>query len=230
MNKIMLYRPKSTHPCGYIEGREAVSLFVDPELVPDLELLTRLSLSGFRRSGKSLYRPDCPGCNACVSVRLAVREFVFKRRFRRTLKQLKHWQLQVERPSMEHYPLYERYISRRHSDGSMYPPSPEQFQDFLCSDFGSSRFLVARANGQAVAVLAFDILGDGLSSVYCFFDPDLEGLSPGSYMILSLTQMCLWLDLPWHYLGYWIEGCRKMEYKEAYQPMEYLINNHWQRK
>lgn len=230
MTRIMLFRPKNTHPCGYIVGREAVSLYVDPEVVPDMELLTRLSLNGFRRSGLSLYRPDCPSCQACVSVRVAVNEFVMKRRFKRTLKALKHWQLAVEEPSMEHYPLYERYISMRHSDGSMYPPSPEQYQDFLCQHFGNTRFLVARNGAEVAAVLVFDLLGDGLSSVYCFFDPDLDGLSPGSYMILRLTQMCLGLDLPWHYLGYWVEGCNKMEYKEAYQPMEYLLDNRWQRK
>jgi leucyl-tRNA---protein transferase len=230
MTRIMLLRPKNTHPCGYLDDRQAVSLYVDPAVTPDLDLLTRLSLNGFRRSGLSLYRPDCPGCNACISIRLSASEFVMKRRFRRTLKSLSRWQLAVEHPSTDYYPLFERYINIRHHDGSMYPPSPEQFHDFLFESFGNTRFLVARDKGVVIAVLVFDILSDGLSSVYCFFEPELEGLSPGSYMILRLTQICQGLDLPWHYLGYWVEGCHKMEYKEAYQPLEYLINNRWQRK
>lgn len=230
MTRIMLLRPQTTHPCGYLANREAVSLYLDPQTEPDAELQTLLSMHGFRRSGRAIYRPDCPNCNACISIRMPAPEFRPKRRFRRTLRDLRRWQLAVELPSTDHYPLYERYITLRHHDGTMYPPSERQFSEFLCEDFGNSRFLVARDQGKVVAVLVFDIFKDGLSSVYCFFEPALEVHSPGTFMILNLTRLCQWLKLPYHYLGYWVEGCRKMEYKQAFQPLEYFINDRWQRK
>lgn len=109
----------------------------------------------------------------------------------------------------------------------MYPPNPKQFEDFLIRDFGYSRFLVAEADGEVQACLVFDQFLDGLSSVYCFFNPKASEYSPGAYMIVRLTQVCQLLGLGYHYLGYWVSGCNKMEYKRQYQPLEQFKDGHW---
>ncbi len=227
MTRIMLLKPQSTHPCGYLANQESVSLYVDPKIVPDEFLLSQLNLNGFRRSGRSLYRPDCPNCNACTSVRIPIDQFSPKRRFRKVLQRLKHWQLSVETPAMNLYPDYAAYINARHADGSMYPPSKEQFNDFLVNGFNNHFFLVARENGHFRACLVFDVFMDGLSSVYCFYDPTLTRESPGTFMILQLTRLTAALKLPHHYLGYWVPGCTKMEYKTDFQPLEQFVSGNW---
>ncbi|MDO6681079.1 arginyltransferase [Oceanobacter sp. 5_MG-2023] len=227
MTRVMLLKPQTTHSCGYLPQQESVSLYVDPNTPMDDFLLSQLNLNGFRRSGRSLYRPDCPTCNACTSLRIPVDRFTPKRRFRKVLKRLQHWQLHVEKPSMRWYADYAHYIYQRHADGSMYPPSEEQFQDFLIQGFDNHRFLVATEQGQFRACLVFDVLMDGLSSVYCFYDPALTRESPGTFMILQLTRLTAALQQPHHYLGYWVPGCSKMEYKTDFQPLEQFVNGNW---
>lgn len=227
MTKVPLIKPSHTHACGYFDNRQSNNEYLHPDIVPDAHLLSLLNHAGFRRSGKHIYRPSCPGCNECVSVRIPVDQFRQKRRFKRVTKALKHWQLSVEPPSETHYPLYERYITARHSDGSMFPPKLSEFQQFLLPNFGTGHFLVAREENNVRACLAFDRLMDGLSSIYCFFDPDVSEASPGTFMIVSLTQLTRALGLPYHYLGYWVDGCQKMEYKRHFQPLEYYIDNQW---
>ena len=228
MTKITLLKPEQSHACGYFSDRQSHSLYVDPRLEPAIELLTQLNLNGFRRSGKLIYRPDCEGCNACQPVRIPVRQFKLKKSYKRTLRNAKHWTLSVEMPSAALYSDYANYISQRHADGSMYPPSYDQYKEFLVDGHDNHRFLVARENGEFRACLVFDLFLDGLSSVYCFFDPDYEALSPGSFMILKITQICQLMGLPWHYLGYWVEGSRKMEYKSRYRPLHIFKNDQWQ--
>lgn len=227
MKRVPIIRPSHSHPCGYFSDRAANNDYLHPDIKPDMELLTLLNLSGFRRSGMNIYRPSCPECQACVSVRIPSRRFRLKRRFKRTLKTLKHWQLAVEKPNLNHYPLYERYISARHKNGSMYPPSIKEFQQFLISGYDTGYFLVAREQGVAKAVLVFDRFLDGLSSVYCFFEPELDHASPGTFMITNLTLLASALDLDYHYLGYWVDGCDKMSYKQNFEPLQYYINKRW---
>ena len=227
MKRVPIIRPTHSHPCGYFADRAANNDYLHPDITPDTELLTLLNLSGFRRSGINIYRPSCSGCQACVSVRILAHHFKLKRRFRRTLKALKHWQLSVEKPSLDHYHLYARYIAARHRDGSMYPPTEKEFQQFLISGHGTSHFLVAREHGATKAVLVFDQFLDGLSSVYCFFDPDIDHVSPGTFMIINLTLLTRALALEYHYLGYWVNNCEKMSYKQGFEPLQYYINNQW---
>lgn len=228
MRRVPIIRPTHNHPCGYFDDRQANNDYLHPDIQPDVELLSLLNLSGFRRSGVNIYRPACPDCQACISVRIPAQRFQLKRRFRRVLKALRHWRLSVEEPDMRFYPVYDRYISARHSDGSMYPPSTREFHQFLIAGYDTGRFLVAREKGQIRAVLVFDQFNDGLSSVYCFFDPDYSHLSPGIFMITRLTQMAQMLGLPYHYLGYWVNHCGKMSYKQDFSPLQYFIDRKWQ--
>ena len=230
MKTLMLYTPSETHECGYLDDRQARSQYVDPRLHLSPEELNALNRMGFRRSGRLLYRPDCPGCQACVPVRLRVEEMVFGRNFRKLLNRAADWQLSVSDPvtDLGHYRLYERYITERHSDGDMYPPSTQSFQEFLVDSFGTTRFLNAHHQGKLIATMVFDTFDDGLSSVYCFFDPDYESYSVGTVMILRLSQLALALDKPFNYLGFRVEGCRKMEYKTRFRPLDAFISGVWQ--
>lgn len=226
-----LLQPTDTHPCSYLPGRIARSCYVDPSETLDQQALTLLSLNGFRRSGQLLYRPDCPGCTACQSVRLRLRDFHPNRNQRRILRRNRDLRLSVAQPQQAGhagYDLFERYINIRHADGDMYPASPEQFADFLLSDFGTSYFLLAHWGDQLLACMVFDVLLDGLSSVYCFYEPDEEKRSLGTFMILSLNQLAQGLSLPYNYLGYYVEGSRKMDYKANFGPLEAWQSHHWQ--
>ena len=230
MKTLMLYTPSETHECGYLDDRKARSQYVDPRIHLSPEELNSLNRMGFRRSGRLLYRPDCPGCQACIPVRLRVEDMVVSRNHKKVLKRVKDWQFSVSEPraDAEHYNLYSRYISIRHRDGDMFPPYLQSFQEFLVDSFGTTRFLNAYYQDKLVATMVFDTLDDGLSAVYCFFDPDYASLSVGTAMILKLSELTLALDKPFNYLGFRVEGCRKMEYKTRFRPLDAFVGGVWQ--
>jgi len=221
------------HACSYLAGREATTLFLDPQESPGQGVYDSLALLGFRRSGRHLYRPHCEGCSACISVRLPVAEFAPNRSQRRLIRRNADLTLHL-RPAIfdpEHYGLYAHYIRPRHADGDMYPPSHEQYRTFLTLDQEYARLLEFRLAGRLVAVAAFDQLEHGLSAIYTFFDPDpaLERRSLGTFAVLTLVEQARRRGLPHVYLGYWIRECRKMAYKQAFQPLEMLEGRHWRR-
>ena len=221
------------HACSYLPEREATTLFLDPQESPGQNVYDALALLGFRRSGRHLYRPHCEGCSACVSVRIPVDDFSPSRTQRKLLR--RNADLTVrECPAVfdaEHYALYARYIRTRHADGDMYPPSHEQYRTFLTLDHPYARLLEFRLDERLLAVAAIDRLSHGLSAIYTFFDPDpeLERRSLGVYAVLRQVEMAHDLGLPHVYLGYWIRESRKMNYKQAFQPLEYLNGRHWRR-
>ncbi|MDR5859317.1 arginyltransferase [Halomonas eurihalina] len=221
------------HSCSYLEGREATTLFLDPQQSPGVGVYDALTLLGFRRSGHHLYRPHCEGCSACVSVRIPVDDFAPSR----TQRKLMHRNADVSehvRPAVfdaEHYALYAHYIRTRHSDGDMYPPSEDQYRTFLTLDQDYAKLLELRLGDRLLAVSAFDQLEHGLSAIYTFFDPanPFERRSLGTYAVLSLVERARYLGLPYVYLGYWIQQCRKMAYKQSFRPLERLDGRHWRR-
>lgn len=226
----LVVQSNEEYPCSYLAGERARSLYIDPREALDEHALTLLSQYGFRRSGRLLYRPNCQQCQACQSARLLCAEFQPSRSQKRILKRNQDLCLRVTQPSMEYYPLFERYIQSRHRDGEMYPASEQQFADFLLHDFGNSGFLVAELNGEVVACMVFDWLQDGLSAVYCFYHPDLNERSLGSLMILRLSQLCIGLALPYNYLGYFVKNSPKMHYKSHFSPLELFYQDAWHRK
>ncbi|MDQ8036723.1 MAG: arginyltransferase [Pedobacter sp.] len=219
----------TAHACSYLPGEQAITLFADPKSRMDRRLYTDLSDLGFRRSGNYVYRPHCHSCNACVAVRIPVERFQMNRQQIRVWKRNQDVTVRELTPEYreEHYQLYERYINERHDDGDMYPPSTDQYGSFLTSEWSDTRFYEFRAGEKLLAIAVCDMLDNGLSAVYTFFDPDEAKRSLGTFAILWQIEEARRLGLPSLYLGYWIKNCQKMNYKIAFRPIELLINNEW---
>jgi len=225
-----LYLTES-HPCSYLEGKQAATLFVDPHVKLNSQQYTELSRLGFRRSGHYVYQPHCKNCQACVAVRVVVNDFIASRQHKRVIRYNQDLQVKKVAPQLtkEYFWLYERYIGMRHFDGDMYPATREQYKSFLVDAPSYCHFYEFREQGQLLAVAVIDVLEDSLSAVYTFFEPLERRRSLGSYVILWQIEECKKLGLPYLSLGYWIKDCRKMSYKLDYRPAELYLNEHWTR-
>lgn len=226
------YRHIEDSPCSYLPDQRSNSIFIDPDSQPSEDQLNLLHRQGFRRSGRLVYRPYCENCTACHSSRIINAEFIpsknQKRAIKRNLDLTLHW-VDAEFNS-DHYTLYENYIAQRHRHGEMFPASKEQYQSFLIEGHGTHRFLEARdQNNQLIACCVVDVFYDGLSAIYSYFDPEQDKRSLGRYMILALISQGLEMKLPYTYLGYWIKGASKMNYKSDYQPLEVFDGQIWRK-
>ncbi len=217
------------HPCSYLEDKRARTAFVDPSIEINSEIYSDLTDYGFRRSGAHVYRPHCKSCKACIPIRIATRDFRSSRSQRRCLKRNSDIEIRSVKSIQtdEHYQLYQRYITERHSDGDMYPPNREQFSEFLTSAWGVTDYLEFRLDDQLLGVAVTDRLQQGISAIYTYFEPNVPERSLGVFGVLSQITLAKELDLPFVYLGYWIRDCQKMSYKTQYRPLQMLINNHW---
>ena len=217
------------HECSYLEDVQAVTLFADPRVRLDRRRYSELSRAGFRRSGNHVYRPTCPSCNACVPVRIPVDRFTPNRQQRRTMRRNEDLEITVAEPrfELEHFNLYERYLKRRHRGGGMDVTSPEQYVSFLCSTWCDSVFIEFRHEQRLVAVAVTDVLDDGYSAVYTFFEPSEDKRSLGRFAILKQVELARRDARPHLYLGYWIGACAKMDYKTEYRPLEGLEQGRW---
>jgi len=224
--KLFLTEP---HSCSYLPGRTATTAFVDPELDLDYELYDHLSQIGFRRSGKYLYTPRCEGCRACISLRINADEFSASRQQRRCITRNSDLKIELvdHIDPQEHYLLYERYITNRHSDGDMYPPSRKQFDDFVGNSHQSTRFLEIRMNNTLMGTAVSDMLPNGLSAIYTYFEPEQHKRGLGTYAILMQVEMARQYELRYVYLGFWIRKCSKMNYKAKFSPLELYLNGRW---
>lgn len=218
-----------THPCSYLPGEEARTLFIDPEHPVSKEFHTHLSEIGFRRSGAHMYRPHCSNCQHCVACRIVVDRFTPNKRYRRILKRNEDLDVEVvdSIDSEEYYQLYEGYINKRHKDGDMYPATREQFESFLIQQHESTVFYRVKNGEKLAAVMISDILSNGLSAVYTFYDVNEQKRSLGNYAILWQIEETRRRRLPFVYLGYWIRDCEKMNYKLQFRPIELLLNQRW---
>ena len=227
---LLQFYATSPYPCSYLPGRDARSQVATPTHLIDAEVYSTLVRRGFRRSGAFTYRPHCINCKACIPVRLPVAELQYSRAQRRAIRN--HAELTIrQRPLAffaEHYALYTRYQNARHAGGGMDEDGHEQYAHFLLQSNVDTR-LIEFSDGDAVRMVSIiDVLEDGLSSVYTFYDPDVAGASFGTYNILWQARQCNALDLPYLYLGYWIAESRKMAYKSRFSPIEGLIDGRWQ--
>ena len=231
--------------CPYLKGRQERKLFTHLTHDKPLPLVDSLLRGGFRRSQNIAYMPYCEGCQACISVRVVVDEFVMSRSFRRIMA--RNRDLVATRvaavPTSEQYSLFRGYIDARHGDGGMADMTVLDYammvEDSVIETFLTEYRLPAepsvengagtRAKGPLIAVALCDRLSDGISMVYSFYDVDDAERSLGSYMILEQVLEARRLGLPYLYLGYWIEGSPKMAYKRRFGPQERLGTNGWQR-
>jgi arginine-tRNA-protein transferase len=217
------------HACSYLPDEQATTLFLDPSQPMDVRVYAELSDMGFRRSGDHLYRPHCQRCTACIPARIPAEGLQLNRQQKRILKRNADLTVSNVPPSFteEYYALYATYIEQRHADGDMYPPSRDQFHTFLVRDLPFSRFYEFRLEGRLLALAVTDLLPNGLSAVYTFYDPSEERRSLGRFAILWQVGEAARLGLRAVYLGYWIKNCRKMNYKTEYRPIELLVNQRW---
>jgi len=229
--KNMHFFTTPAHDCSYLEGRQATTLFADPHAHIDTAVYSALSAVGFRRSGAHIYRPHCQACQACIPVRVLVDEYRSNRRQRRIWKKNLDLDVKIKTPELtnEYFDLYQRYIQERHADGDMFPADREQFQSFLVNGRIEARFVEFRLDGRLLAVAVMDVMDTALSAIYTFFDPAETQRSLGTQAVLFQLEESRRQGKAWLYLGYWIDECKKMNYKSEYTPQELYIDNRWQR-
>lgn len=217
------------HPCSYLPGKTAATLFIDPRFPVDRERYGTFTRLGFRRSGDLIYRPHCPGCSACVPVRIPTERFVPDRGQRRVWKKNRDVEVSA-RPAVfvrEQFDIYLRYQTARHPGGGMDDPDPQKYLQFLAGPRVETVFYEMRANGRLLGVAVVDRLDDGLSAVYTFYEPSEAERSLGTFAVLWELEHARSLGLPWLYLGYWIANSRKMAYKTNFRPIEAYRNGQW---
>lgn len=227
-------------PCPYLPGRVERKVFTELKGSDAQALNDALTLIGFRRSQNVAYRPACEDCQCCVSVRVRVDEFEPTRSMRRVIAKNKDLEMR-EAPawaSDEQFTLLKRYLRFRHPDGGMTHMDAIDFASMIESSPIDSRIMEYRlrpdeggegGTGRLMAACLTDVLSDGLSLVYSFFDPEEKARGLGNYVVLSHVDYARSLGLPYVYLGYWIADCRKMAYKTAFQPLEKLTPDGWKR-
>jgi arginyl-tRNA--protein-N-Asp/Glu arginylyltransferase len=229
-------------PCPYLPGQEERKVFT--HLVGERagELNDLLTHGGFRRSQSIAYRPACENCRACVSVRVVAADFRPTRSMRRIRERNRDLvgEMRVAVPTSEQYSVFRSYLDARHRDGGMADMSVLDFAMMLEDSHVETRIVEyrrrgpdsainGRGGGQLLAVALTDVLSDGLSMVYSFFDSDEAARSLGTFMILDHIARARELALPYVYLGYWVRGSRKMDYKARFLPQQRLTPDGWKR-
>lgn len=238
LHKLQFY-VTTPYACGYLPNKMAQSLIATPHHLVDAKIYNGLIQQGFRRSGKFAYRPHCDLCNACIPTRIILADFVPSRSQKRAYKQ--HADLTARIIPLgyhqEHFELYASYQAARHAEPENFSADAvnldqnrevEQYHQFLCQSNVESLMIEFRdAENQLKIVSVVDIVRDGVSAVYTFYDTSDIKASFGTYSIMWQTEWTKNFNLPYLYLGYWIAESQKMAYKQAFKPQQKLIDGEW---
>ncbi|HSI39621.1 MAG TPA: arginyltransferase [Xanthobacteraceae bacterium] len=229
-------------PCPYLPGREERKVFTHLVGERASHLNDVLTHGGFRRSQSIAYRPACEQCRACVSVRVCVDEFRLTRSFRRVVEANADLigDMRAAIPTAEQYSLFRAYLDTRHGDGGMADMTVLDYAMMVEDSHVRTRVVEyrrrdaqsavdGRGHGSLYAVGLTDVLADGLSMVYSFYEPEAPARSLGTFMILDHIAKAKALGLPYVYLGYWVDGSGKMDYKRRFLPQERLAPRGWER-
>ncbi|MFK7854382.1 MAG: arginyltransferase [Granulosicoccus sp.] len=226
--RIKLYQG-SVNECSYLEDRQAVNIYADPHHPHPRAVYNQLIKRGFRRSGEYVYRPGCTDCSACVPVRIRSKDFEPRRTDKRNLTNNRDLDVDFQKAQYtdEYFELYKIYLEARHANGGMDDPDPEDFERFLLNPWGETLFVEVRLESTLIAVAVTDATTDGLSAVYTFFDPSFGSRGLGRFCILQQIELCTAMAFPYLYLGYWVDGCQKMQYKTDFRPQEHFDGHNW---
>ena len=229
-------------PCPYLEGKQERKVFTHLVGERAQQVNDMLSQGGFRRSQNIAYRPACEGCKSCISVRVLVDEFKQRKSFKRIINN-NNTLIGEEvppSPTAEQFSLFRRYLDDRHSEGGMAEMTSLDYAmmvedthvNTMMIEYrkrGPDTAITGKGEGDLIAVALTDILANGLSMVYSFFDTDAQYKSLGTYIILDHIRMARKKGLPYVYMGYWVDGSSKMHYKTRFQPQEHLTLSGWHR-
>jgi arginyl-tRNA--protein-N-Asp/Glu arginylyltransferase len=227
-------------PCPYLGGKEERKVFTHlvGERAPELNNI--LTQGGFRRSQSIAYRPACEGCRSCVSVRVVAKDFRPTQSMRRIMRRNADIasEMRIAVPTSEQYAIFRAYLDSRHRDGGMADMTVLDYAMMVEDSHIETRIIEyrrrhtgasQRGGGELVAIALTDVLGDGLSMVYSFFEPDEAARSLGTFMVLDHIARAQRMGLSYVYLGYWVRGSRKMDYKSRFLPQERLMPDGWAR-
>ena len=217
------------HACGYFTERTAQNLVIDPS-APALPQLYDLAVSrGYRRAGGHVYYPHCTNCKACVACRVPAHRFDASRSQRRCAARNVDIDVRIAPAtySDEHFSLYRRYLQARHPGGGMDDARPEDFARFLYTSWSPTRFIEFRKDHRLIAVAVTDFCASGLSAVYTYFDTAQSERALGTFAILTQIRLAIERRLDYVYLGFWISGHPKMDYKRRFRPLEAFDGRDW---
>ena len=225
----------ASQPCPYLPDRVERKLFTGLDTDNGAALDDALSKQGFRRSQNVLYRPSCANCAACLSARIRVADFKPSKSQKRIIAKNRYLSREGHTAwaTDEQYDLFKTYLDQRHADGGMADMDMFEFAAMIEETPVRTRIVEyfgkdTNMRRELSAACLTDILDDGLSMVYSFFNPDLSANSPGTYMILDHIELAREMDLPYVYLGYWVPGSPKMDYKARFTGLELFMGNQWQ--
>ena len=220
----------ATHECPYLDNKKERKVFVTLDSLNPNLLNNTLSKQGFRRSQNILYRPTCTDCNACLSARIVTNKFTLSKSQKRLQKKNVTLCRIIVKPTVtkDHYILFHRYVQTRHKAGGMSDMNFNEFSSMVEDSKVHTKLIEYRdENSVLLGVCLTDILDDGVSMVYSFFDPKLKTNSLGTFMILDHINYSKKLNLKYVYLGYWVKGSNKMQYKSSFSGLEVFSSQKW---
>lgn len=223
MRLIDFYATSPT-PCPYLPDRQERKIITRLAEGTGRDVYDRLARAGFRRSHDFAYRPNCATCTQCHPVRIDVNGFLPTRSMRRVLRRNIDLRGTVVSGvgTAEQFAIFARYVNTRHGDGEMAAMDLQDYRSMVQESTVQTSVVEFRSDGELQAAMLVDTLSDGFSAVYSFFAPELADRSVGTWMVLWLIERARWANLPWVYLGYWVPGSPKMDYKVRFQPLHTL--------